>query len=270
MPKVYYFNLDSDTERKCFMESQFHKYGINYERVSQSCYVKDNFYEWVYRFEDSDFIRQIISPTDGYMYPANFLRHLDFMNEWLISTDEDYLLIMEDDYDLSLIEYWHFDWKYFIRHLPADWEAVKLNNDSKIAISFYVHPLKPYDNAFGTMLFQRSFVEKIVRMYFGANDKIKSYEKRSLNIHLRDIDKYNVDFTLGSLNSLYVAPMITTEASLCIDDGGGSSRDVFEPIQRACHHWWKNERDLFTLDDFFTHGKPYDDDMTIYLGDQIR
>jgi hypothetical protein len=31
---------------------------------------------------------------------------------------------MEDDTDLSLVKYWHFDWEYFMNNIPYDWDAV--------------------------------------------------------------------------------------------------------------------------------------------------
>ena len=264
MPKVYYFNLDSDHVRRDFMECQFKKYRITFERISQSCYTEKNFYEWAGKLEEYDQLSHYINPDRCFMYAANFLNHIEFMKRWLNNTDEKYLLIMEDDYDLSLIDYWHFDWKYFMDNLPADWEAVKLNNDSDRMIRFFLHPNK--DFTFGAMLFKRSMVKKIVNMYLNKRGQIIYYKKRLLNIYgIPLIDYYNVDVTLGSLNCIYTLPLFTTEASLCIDDGGNSSKDAFEPIQKTCHQWWRNERDLFTLDDFFIHDKPYDHLMTLQV-----
>ena len=268
MPKVYYFNLDEDIERRNFMEFQFKKYGITFERISQSCYVQDNFDDWARKLEGYDSLKHFINPDTGFMYAANFLNHIEFMKTWLNNTNEKYLLIMEDDYDLSLIAYWHFDWKYFMEKLPADWQAIKLNCDDSNIIKFFLH--RNYNDSFGAMLFKRSFVKKIVDMYLNERGQIISYEKRLFNIYGATIvDHYNVDLTLGCLNALYTVPMITTEASFCTDDGGSASKAVFRPIQRACHQWWRNERDFFTLKDFFTYNKPYDEKMTIYLNNQI-
>ena len=271
MPKVYYFNLDCDTVRRDFMESQFKKYNIDYERVSQSCYTDENFDDWIERFDDSNFMRSFISLKDGFMYPANLLNHLYFMKEWLCKTDEEHLLIMEDDYDLSLIDYWHFDWDYFIKNLPVDWDSIRLSDDNPKKIRFYLHPIKKdksYIN-FGPMLFKRNTVERIVSAYLNNNNKVKSYTKRSFRKYLNNnISTVNVDFVLPAFGSSYSIPLITTEASLCINNGGNASMDVFLPIQKTCHHWWKNERDQFRLCDFFCYGKPIDDLMTLYTNPQ--
>jgi len=273
MPKVYYFNLDKDTERREFMETQFGKYSINYERVSQSCYVEDNFYDWVTKFEDYKNLIKIVEQRKSRRIkaPATFLRHMQFMIEWLESTDDNYLLIMEDDYDLSLIDYWHFDWNYLINHLPVDWDGFRLNNDHMSFIKFFLHsvPTVGFCN-FGAMLYKREFVKTLVKMYCNEDGTIKSANKRSLNRkYSHDIEYYNIDSILPGVGKIYTAPLITTESRFCADDGSNSSIDVFRPIQQACHHWWRNERDLFTLEDFFTYSKDNDEEMTLYLGNQI-
>lgn len=272
MPKVYYFNLDDDYERREFMESQYKKYNIDYERVSQSCYTSENFDNWIERFEDSEFMKTFISPKGGFIYPANLLRHLDFMKEWLVTSNEKYLLIMEDDYDLGLIDYWHFNWDYLMSKLPVDWDGIRLNDDNNYYIKFYLHPIPSVGFCnFGTMLYKREFVRKIVKLYCYDNGIVKSWEKRLIKKFPdhKAIEYYNVDMMLTSIGKQYSIPIFTTEASFCIDDGGNSSKTVFGKIQRACHHWWRNERDLFTLEDFFTYDKPYDERMTIYLNNQI-
>jgi len=270
MPKVYYFNLDEDAERREFMESQYKKYNIDYERVSQSCYTSENINDWIERFEDSKYMKAFISSE--YKYPANFLRHLDFMKEWLATSNEKYLLIMEDDYDLSLIDYWHFNWDYLMSNLPVDWDGIRLNNDHDRYIKFYLHPipLVGFCN-FGAMLYKREFVKKIVKLYCYDNGIIKSWEKRLIKkfFDYGFMEYYCVDHMLTCIGKQYSIPIFTTEASFCIDDGGNASKSVFGPIQRACHHWWRNEKDLFTLEDFFTYNKPYDERMTIYLDNQI-
>ena len=35
--------------------------------------------------------------------------------------------------------------------------------------------------------------------------------------------------------------------------------------RKVMYDWWRNERDNFTIQDFFTYGKPYDCMMTKYV-----
>ena len=57
LPTIYYLNVDSKTERKEYMESQFDKWGIsNVTRFSEGIFYPENFKEWeslVYKSEIS-------------------------------------------------------------------------------------------------------------------------------------------------------------------------------------------------------------------------
>ena len=121
LPPVYYINLDNRTDRREYMESQFDYWGIvDYHRVSASKYLASKFDEWKY----------LISNEKGYelnpMYNANFITHLEMIKNWLETTNDEYMIMMEDDYDLSLIEYWNFDWDYLMNHIPFDWDCIQL------------------------------------------------------------------------------------------------------------------------------------------------
>ena len=59
----------------------------------------------------------------------------DFFEEWL-TTGEDYLLFMEDDYDLSLMNKWHFTWDEFMSRVPYDWDSIQLGFESPDIIPF--------------------------------------------------------------------------------------------------------------------------------------
>jgi len=273
MPKVYYFNLDEETQRKNYMELQFAKYSIEYERVSQSNYTIKNINDWICKFEDSKLLLSLIDKEpECCIYPANFISHMEFMKDWLRKTNDSYLLVMEDDYDLSLIDYWHFTWNYLIANLPCDWEAFKLNDDNRDEIKFFIHPVNKCGLAnFGATLFKREYVKKILNAYYTLEGKIKTPKKRSINNWSDDHSFYSycVDSVLTRFGTVYTAPLITTEASLCdsikTSDKDNSSKEMFLPIQHACHQWWRNEKHLFSLSDFFYYNKPNDSNMTIVI-----
>ena len=51
---------------------------------------------------------------------------LETIKYWLETTDEKHLILMEDDFDLNLIEYWHFNWEYLMSNIPYDWDCIQL------------------------------------------------------------------------------------------------------------------------------------------------
>jgi hypothetical protein len=119
-PHVYYFNLDQKTDRKKYMETQFDRWGIEYTRMSSNIYSIWNYDDWTTNKVTGD-----KSDTDQRLY-APAMMHFELFKRWLHDTDEEYILVMEDDYDLSLIEYWHFDWNYLMSKLPYDWDCIQL------------------------------------------------------------------------------------------------------------------------------------------------
>ena len=41
----------------------------------------------------------------------------------------------------------------------------------------------------------------------------------------------------------------------------GIAREWFEECKNLYYNWWKNEHHKFSLEDFFTYGKPNDNEM---------
>ena len=113
IPHIYYFNLDNRTDRREYMETQFKKWGIeNYTRISGTEFLASKKDEWRHLIIDDKNYNLLVPIA------ANAISHLNFLKKWINNTDDEYLILMEDDYDLNLIEYWHFDWNYLMSRLP--------------------------------------------------------------------------------------------------------------------------------------------------------
>ena len=108
LPTIYYLNLDERPDRKQYTEEQYEKYKIsNFKRFSASSYQLQNFDEW-----KSKVILNDISTCKRWrqhlIEVATALSTIDMLKSWLENTTEEYVILMEDDYDLSYIDYWHF------------------------------------------------------------------------------------------------------------------------------------------------------------------
>jgi GR25 family glycosyltransferase involved in LPS biosynthesis len=119
LPSIYYLNLDSQPERREFMESQFKYWEIeNYTRIS------------AYDGRDDD-LSEIISGS----YPENMTSgevgcvtsHLKAIKQWYETTNEPYLMVMEDDCWLGPAKYWDFSWSDFISRMPYCWDVLQLS-----------------------------------------------------------------------------------------------------------------------------------------------
>ena len=52
--------------------------------------------------------------------------HINAIKHWYDNSKENLVLILEDDVDLSITEYWSFSWKDFADHIPNDYGCVHL------------------------------------------------------------------------------------------------------------------------------------------------
>lgn len=262
LPTIYYTNLDNRTDRREYMESQFAHWGItDYHRVSGTKYLASKIDEW-----DDIYIKHSHYKTIPQCI-GNLITHLEMIKNWLETTNDEYMIMMEDDYDLSLIEYWNFDWEYLMNHIPYDWDCIQLGFESLSKYHFFLHP-KLEDSYFGPCLINRHYAEKIIKLHY-CNGKYKIYNKTNNYEFIHSISPSffsgtaTVDYVLSKTGRIYCIPLI------CINIDLPSFEDyqkIYHPCQRKVkslmYNWWKNEHHKFTIEDFFTYGKPNDNLMT--------
>jgi len=250
-PTVYYTNLDSRTDRREYMETQFDRWGItDYHRVSSSKYLSTEEYKWAHLILDDE-----DSLSIGSAAIANSITHIEMIKNWLETTNDEYMIMMEDDYDLSLINYWNFDWEYFMNHIPANWDCILLGFEHIEFIPFFLHP--PHDNVgFGPCLINRDYAKKLIKLHY-IDGKFK------LNIKSNDV-RYKkiyglVDSFISGGGKSYAIPLITNNPDLGSDyDLSGAPRAWFKECRDLYYKWWQEEHHKFTLDEFFTFGKSSD------------
>jgi hypothetical protein len=263
LPKIYYLNLDERLDRREYTELQYEKWKIkDYQRVSASKYKVSNYDEWKDKL--------ILNPhTDIYfknkrhlIESAATLSYLDLVKNWLENTNEKYLLIMEDDYDLSMIEFWHFDWEYLMNNIPYDWDVIQLGFENRDFIPCFLHPTLEQSGT-GALLLNRSYAEKVIKLHyinsenkFNLNQKINSYYWTKLYKTPSLIG----DYIISKNGRSYSLPLIYMNPEI-----GSYEIDYIRSHQKFLRHikdiyniWWKNLRDFYSLKDFFTYGKPND------------
>jgi hypothetical protein len=168
---------------------------------------------------------------------------------------------MEDDYDLNLIQYWHFDWDYLMSRLPYDWDCIQLGFESKEFIPFFLHP-KLRHSYFGPIMITREYAKKILRLHCVGEDKY-SLDKLIADYNFK-VCSTSVDYFMGHTGRTYSIPLITTNVDL-----GSTESDI--QIERRHHvksraayyYWWMKRSMKYNLDEFFTYGKPNDQEMVI-------
>jgi hypothetical protein len=271
IPHIYYINLDNELTRREYMESQFKNLGIkNYTRVNASKYSRDDFDSW----------RNIIHcdsifPKCRIRSLAVSLSHLETLKEWVENTEEEHIILMEDDTDLSFVEYWHFDWEYLMNNIPYDWDAIQLMYNSYLRIYCFLHPKKGITWN-GPILINRNYAKKLISLFYfngkynfmiktnrmdlpGGPKRIRVNSSGLVYVKSR-FAIVDVDDFLGFSGKVYQLPLFSQNPEL--DD---PPRLHHLKSRKACVIWWTKMRDKFTLDDFFTYGKTYDGEMILEL-----
>ena len=253
-PHVYYVNLDNRTDRKEYMEKQFEFWRLDFTRVSSSKYAASKAKEW-----GADKVTGKVTGMPAYVV-GNAVTHLEFMKDWLNTSTDPWLLLMEDDYDLNLFQYWNFNWDYLMNRIPYDWDCLQIGYESTKFIPFFLHP-KLNHTYFGPVILQRDYVEKILDLH---SDGDKWNFEKVLGDKKFNKSAGTVDYFIGHTGRTYCIPLITTNDTLT----SGENRVMINRIhhkhsRRAYYHWWMTQHKKFSLDDFFTYGKVNDHKMII-------
>jgi hypothetical protein len=262
LPPIYYTNLDNRIDRRVYMENQFNYWGIeNYHRVSGTKYLASKHDEWKDVYYDHSYYKMIPQCI------GNLITHVEMIKTWLETTNDPYMIMMEDDYDLSLIEYWNFDWEYLMNHIPYDWDCIQLGFESLTKYHFFLHP-KLDSSYFGACMINRHYAQKLIKLHY-VDGKYKVYNTVS------DFDFINpssplffpgtatVDYAIAKTGRTYCIPLICINTNfLSFEDYEKINYPCQEQAKKLMYDWWKNEHHKFSLEDFFTYGKPNDHRMT--------
>ena len=269
LPPIILLTLDERPDRLEYTETQYDHWGIkNYTKVSGSKYQLSTYDEW------KDLV--ILNPFDDYKRKSHHiveisisLTYLLTIKNWLETTNENYVILMEDDYDLSFIEYWHFDWEYLMNNIPYDWDCIQMSFENEKLVPCFLHPILANHDT-GAALITRRYAEKIVSLHykngkFDLSQKICNYKwskmggKSYLGLGMPN---FTTDYFLGHNGKTYCLPLISVN-----EDFGSYAENICRKEERkydlgfsrkAYRKWWTELRDEYTLEEFFTYGKPND------------
>lgn len=253
IPSIYYLNLDSELDRRKYMETQFENWNLtNVVRFSGSNYLSKNYNDW----KDVLHFSEMITKDDHILTASISLSTFEMIRYWLETTNEKYLIIMEDDYDLSLIKHWHFDWQYLMNNIPYDWDCIQLGYESSYHIKFFLHP-KDHTSAFGPLLINRHFAQKLINLHY-FKEKYLLIRKYGIHPFNKGYRVVSLDGFFSFLGKTYQLPLITQNPEL--DKIPKKHHFICRDIY---YNWWNNLRDNYSLDEFFSYGKDNDSEMTV-------
>lgn len=156
---IVYINLDSSTDRREYMESQFKDLGITATRFPAISYPFS--YHLI-----GDLDKSLTTGEQGCL-----LSHLNAVKLY----SDDITLILEDDTDLSLMKKWDFTLNDLIANLPPDWEVVQLFRYPMflpIELKKRINNTVEGGSSCGAYLVHPNFAKKLVERHF-LGDKVR-------------------------------------------------------------------------------------------------
>jgi hypothetical protein len=266
LPKIYYINLDERTDRKNYIESQFDELKINHwERYSASKYKAKNFEDWKSLLSYNPSTN---STVEDITWTSQTITYLNLIEDWLTKTTDEYIIIIEDDYDLLMSKYWHFDWDFFMNNIPYDWDIIQLSYENVHLYPCFLHPTMD-SSGIGALLINRHFAEKLIRLHkidgkysiHKSKNKMSSYYWNNQG-EPTNIQEFLVMDYLVKMGRSYSIPLMYSSVNWGrqdeLDNMDPVQYKIFKRCEYACKYWWIKLRDKFTLEEFFTYGKPND------------
>lgn len=261
-PIIYYVNLDHRIDRREWMESQFNYWGIkNYHRIRASKYDISKYDEWKDVVVEDKIIECLSLMSTA-------LNNIETIVNWYDTYPSETCILMEDDLCLQTIKYWNFDWEYFQNNLPENWECVQLYFCNKytangLSVPMFLH--KRYDSSSAAAyLINRSYAKKVKDLLYRAGKYRLTFSDNSFHKRYSETDIIQ-DANLFDIGITYSVPLFNLNINLGGDnqqnDNKMSSMDII--CSRLIDDWWKNHHHKFSLEDFFTYGKPNDNKMTL-------
>jgi GR25 family glycosyltransferase involved in LPS biosynthesis len=228
--EIYYINLDSNPERKEFMENQFLKYEIkNYTRVSGFDARKEG-------VEDI-----LLGSRPDKMSDAEIgctISHLKAINYWYNNSDSEYAVIMEDDLMFDLVEHWNFTWDEFFQEIPYDWDVVQLSIITIDRLYPMLH--KRFINDFSTACYiiNRNYAKKLIELHVHG-DKYK--------IDLGSKPRAVSDDLIYNAGNTYSIPILL--ANLHLESSIHQNHlDSYHKLSYYCiEFFWKNLSKNYTI-----------------------
>lgn len=167
IPRIYYINLDDQTDRKKSIEDQFSYWEIeNYERISAHDGRGSN--------DLGEFLKGTYPKSMSSGEVGCTISHLKAIKHWLDTTDEseDVLIVMEDDCDISTTSHWGFSWRDFQSKLPYHFDVVQLAiiNPSELHVKLHLRFVNDFSTA--CYMIRRHHAEKLVKLHC-RGDKYK-------------------------------------------------------------------------------------------------
>ena len=244
-PPVYYINLDSRIDRRKSIEETFQRYEISYTRISASNYLGDEKTKWEHLVLDKEV-------KCGASDVGCTLSHLEALETWIATSNTEVAIIMEDDCDITISDYWKFDWNELFDNLPFNWDCIQLCMDHHSVIPFFIHPIMRDSGSASCYLINRTYAKKVLKLHkfsdgYKLVNRIGDYGYKEISSH--------IDYLIFETGKTYSFPVFTINTNFESNQRGSKLHPRHQPCRDCIVNFWKNESFAFDVNDFFYYNK---------------
>lgn len=245
IPPIYYFNLDHRKDRREYLENHFSTHEIkNYFRVSSSRYSVSNYDDWKDKVV-TDKLRTRV------WFLATLIDRIHGILEWYKSDVSETCLVVEDDICFDTSKYWSFDWNHFVDRLPINWECIQLHIIGEKYIKMNLSKWSVNNHSTGCMLINRSYAEKLRKLYF-KDGKFILHSNYGYNNDFPEYHYQSVDFVMYQVGITYSMPLFTTNYNFSSDGlRNGGINTMAKNCDIIVKNWWSTQSKNYSHDDLF-------------------
>jgi len=245
IPHIYYINLEERTDLREYTEQNLINIGIsNFTRVSNLQFRSEDFARWRHLvYNDHKVTFELQSEI------SQSILYIDTIKRWLENTTEKYMIIMPDHIDYSYVEYFYdeWNWDYFMKNIPHDFDSILLGFEDKLNIlPCFLHPMRD-SHGTGMTLLNRKYAEKLVKFHY-VSEKYNFFQKISNRFWKNENGLIPLHYFMNQCGKSYAIPMFPRHPELTKDKY--FTKEDLKNNKKLYSLWWKKCKDYAGLEQF--------------------
>lgn len=175
--------------------------------------------------------------------------HLLAIKNWLDSSEEDFVLIMEDDVSLETVQYWNFNFSDFINSLPQDWECVQLSCIRESFNNIEIKTRSRLNSDWGCQayLLNRNYAKKLIKKYYVSNTHF-NLDNFNVKVQIKP-EEYGIydlfpiveNILFEGVGVVYNMPLFIEDINNTNSNFAQSNDQIHINSHNHILNWWKNE-----------------------------
>jgi GR25 family glycosyltransferase involved in LPS biosynthesis len=220
---VFWINLDADSQRRTYMERWLIWLELDAQRVSGY----DGRIHDLRQYLAGHSPAALSQPEVGCV-----LSHLRAIRHFVEETEAEYAIILEDDVDFVSVEFWTFNWKFFLSFVPYDWDVLQLAIINHKGVIPKLHPRQPTDFSTAAYAITRLYAQKLLQLHVqGERYKIDN------GVKPRPV----ADELIYNAGKTYSIPLLLYRTELGSHIQQHRVQTLYKPCRDALYHFWTHQ-----------------------------